>query len=98
VRKLCAACKTPFEANGERTYTAVGCAACNFSGYKGRTGIYELVTVDDDLRRLIHDSVSERELREHAVAHGTTRLREDGMRWVKDGSTSMDEVLRVTRT
>jgi general secretion pathway protein E len=98
VRKLCAACKTPFESDNERTYTAVGCAACNFSGYKGRTGIYELLTVDDDLRRLVHDSAEERLLREHAVAHGMTRLREDGMRWVREGATSLEEVLRVTRT
>jgi general secretion pathway protein E len=98
IRRLCPACKTPFEENNERTYRAVGCAACNFSGYKGRTGIYELLTVDDDTRRLVHDGAAERELRDHAVAHGMTRLREDGMRWVREGATSLDEVLRVTRT
>jgi general secretion pathway protein E len=99
VRKLCAECRTPVEsASGERTYRHVGCAACNFSGYRGRTGIYELFTVDDDARRLIHDTAAERELRDHAVAHGMKRLREDGMRWVKEGVTSQDEVLRVTRT
>ncbi|QJR15758.1 type II secretion system ATPase GspE [Usitatibacter palustris] len=105
VRKLCPACKTPSpsplgEGRGEgdeRTYAPVGCAACNFSGYKGRTGIYELLTVDDDLRRLIHDTAAERELRDHAVKQGLTRLRDDGMRWVREGATSLDEVLRVTR-
>jgi general secretion pathway protein E len=76
----------------------VGCAACNASGYRGRTGIYELLTVDDELRRLIHDVAAERTLRDTAAAHGMVRLRDDGLRWVKDGVTSLDEVLRVTRT
>jgi general secretion pathway protein E len=106
IRKLCPECKTPSpsplgEGRGEgdsRTYQAVGCAACNFSGYKGRTGIYELLTVDDGLRHKIHDSVAESDLREHAVRTGMLRLREDGMRWVREGVTSLDEVLRVTRT
>ena len=99
VRKLCSQCKTPTEAeSGERIYRHVGCAACNFSGYKGRTGIYELLTVDDELRRLVHDCAAERALRDYAEAHGMTRLRDDGMRWVREGVTSLDEVLRVTRT
>ncbi len=76
----------------------MGCAACNFTGYKGRTGIYELLTVDDDVRRLVHDTADERDIREKAVGMGMTRLREDGLRWVRDGTTSLDEVLRVTRT
>jgi general secretion pathway protein E len=109
VRKLCSACRAPYEPDsGEKTifgrsvpdriYRAVGCGACNFTGYKGRTGIYELLTVDDDLRRLVHDTAPERELRAHGVRTGMVRLREDGLRWVRDGTTSLDEVLRVTRT
>jgi general secretion pathway protein E len=98
IRKLCAECKTPVEENNERTYRAVGCGACNFSGYRGRTGIYELLTADDELRHRIHDTAAESELREHAVRSGMARLREDGMRWVREGVTSLDEVLRVTRT
>jgi general secretion pathway protein E len=109
VRKLCAACRAPYEPDAaektifgrsvpERLYKAVGCGACNFTGYKGRTGIYELLGVDDDLRKLIHDTAPERELRAHGVRTGMIRLREDGLRWVRDGSTSLDEVLRVTRT
>ena len=76
----------------------MGCGACNFTGYKGRTGIYELLTVDDDLRRLVHATAAERELRAHGVRQGMLRLREDGLRWVREGVTSLDEVLRVTRT
>jgi general secretion pathway protein E len=114
VRKLCTSCKTPYEpdaaersvfGNGaandsapERLYKAVGCAACNFSGYKGRTGIYELLVADDKLRHLVHDTVAESDLRAYAVSSGMQRLRDDGLRWVRDGVTSLDEVLRVTRT
>ena len=109
VRRLCAECRTPYEPDAaertifgrsvpERLYRAVGCGACNFTGYKGRTGIYELMNVDEDMRKLVHDTAAERELRAHAVRGGMLRLREDGLRWVRDGATSLDEVLRVTRT
>jgi general secretion pathway protein E len=116
VRKLCPACKAPYEPDAaersvfgaspaagkdpapERLYKAVGCGACNFSGYKGRTGIYELLVADDELRHLVHDTAEESRLRAHAVAAGMIRLREDGLRWVREGATSLDEVLRVTRT
>ena len=82
----------------DRLYRAVGCGACNFSGYRGRTGIYELVVADDALRHRIHDNAAESELREYAVRSGMKRLRDDGLRWVLEGATSLDEVLRVTRT
>ena len=109
VRKLCPACKSPYEPDAaersvfaenapERLYRAAGCAACNFTGYKGRTGIYELLTVDEQLRRIVHDTADERDIRDKAIAGGMVRLREDGLRWVRDGTTSLDEVLRVTRT
>ncbi|HYC37625.1 MAG TPA: type II secretion system ATPase GspE [Usitatibacter sp.] len=109
VRKLCDECKAPYEpdaaessvfsgASPERLYRAVGCGACNFSGYRGRTGIYELLTADDSLRHEIHDSAEESVLRERALRNGMVRLREDGLRWVREGVTSLDEVLRVTRT
>ena len=109
VRKLCAECKSPHEPDApersvfggaapERIYRPVGCGACNFSGYRGRTGIYELFTADDELRHMIHDSAAESALRDRAVANGMARLREDGLRWVREGVTSLDEVLRVTRT
>jgi general secretion pathway protein E len=109
VRKLCKACRTPYEPDAaersvfganapDRLYKAVGCGACNFSGYRGRTGIYELLTADEALRHKIHDSAEESALREAAVANGMVRLREDGLRWVREGVTALDEVLRVTRT
>ncbi|HZZ94359.1 MAG TPA: type II secretion system ATPase GspE [Usitatibacter sp.] len=109
VRRLCPECRAPYEADAaersvfgknapERLYKAVGCGACNFSGYRGRTGIYELFATDDATRHLIHDTASEAQLRDRAVKAGMVRLREDGLRWVRDGATSLDEVLRVTRT
>ncbi|HEX2829460.1 MAG TPA: type II secretion system ATPase GspE [Burkholderiales bacterium] len=78
-------------------YSPAGCPACLHTGYRGRTGIYELVAVDDGLRRMIHDRAPEHALRAHAAAQGMRDLREDGMRWVAAGVTSLEEVLRVTR-
>ena len=109
VRKLCAECKAPYEPDAaerpvfgarapERLYKAVGCGACNFSGYRGRTGIYELLTANDELRHTVHETAEESVLREQAVRNGMVRLRDDGLRWVRSGLTSLDEVLRVTRT
>lgn len=66
------------------------------AGFRGRTGIYELVMVDDTLRRLIHDGASEAELEQHARSL-TPSIREDGRIKVLRGETTLDEVLRVTR-
>lgn len=78
-------------------YRPVGCAVCNYTGYRGRSGIYELLTVDEGLRHLIHDKASEQALRHYAVQHGMHSLRQDGMRLVSSGITSLEELLRVTR-
>ncbi len=77
--------------------TAPGCEKCGYTGFAGRTGIYELLSVDDHLRGMIHDGTSERAIRDYGQAHGMAGLREDGMRWVADGTTSLEEVLRATR-
>ena len=109
VRRLCLECRKPFAADAAQLralgfaptdgtlYSAQGCGACNGSGYRGRTGIYELLTVDNDLRRLIHDRVSEQALRAHVLSRGMRTLREDGMRWAAQGVISLEEVVRVTR-
>ena len=78
-------------------YAPGGCPACMRSGYRGRTGIYELLAVDDELRKQIHDRASEQQLRDGVIANGMRTLREDGMRWVVRGVTSLEEVVRVTR-
>ena len=85
VRQLCPACKQPAELEGRRVYHPVGCAACNHTGYSGRSGIHELFSVDDEARRLIHEGRDERELRIAATASGMRSMREDGQRWVDEG-------------
>ncbi|MDB5811146.1 MAG: gspE [Betaproteobacteria bacterium] len=109
VRKLCVECRQPFVPDPAQLRTlgftspvasawqAHACSACNQSGYRGRTGIYELLTVDDELRKLIHDRASEQTLRAHVAKNGVRSLREDGLRWVAQGATSLEEVVRVTR-
>ena len=110
VRRLCSACRRPVateaavreafapDALPDLLYAAVGCAACNHTGYSGRTGIYELLTVDEGLRTLIHDGASEQAMRAHGERQGMRSLRRDGVRWLADGSTSAEEILRVTRS
>jgi general secretion pathway protein E len=95
VRKLCTQCKTHDSVTN--TWRAVGCSSCNRSGFAGRTGIYELLTVTDDIRALIHQNASEQTMRESAKRDGMVNLREDGQRWISTGATSLDEVVRVTR-
>jgi general secretion pathway protein E len=110
VRVLCPECKQITKADdGEMQilrvaphqprpliYKPVGCPACNHGGFVGRLGIYELVELSDGLRQMIHDKRSEMQL--EAFARQTTpSIRDDGIRLVLEGLTSLDEVLRVTR-
>ena len=95
VRKLCPSCREEDPVTGK--WRAVGCLHCGRSGYQGRTGIYEIVSVDDAMRGLIHQSAGEGELRAAARANGFRSMREDGQRWIDTGSTSQDEVVRATR-
>jgi len=95
VRKLCPHCKQP-EASGPG-FRAVGCEQCSHTGYIGRTGIYELLTVDDDVRLLVHNNGNESDIRRQAEKAGMLPMRSDAMRWVAAGVTSQEEVLRVTR-
>ena len=74
-----------------------GCSACGQSGYQGRTGIFELLAVDDAIRAQIHRGASEAEIRETAMAAGMQLMREDGERLVREGITTQAEVMRVTR-
>jgi len=109
VRVLCLACREEHiadkaecallgvkVANPPTIYRSAGCAQCNQRGYKGRTGIYEVVSINDTLRRLIHERGLEQELETEARVHGPS-IRQDGMVKVLAGITSLDEVLRVTR-
>ena len=85
VRKTCTACQ------------GAGCAACGHTGYQGRSGIFELLSVDEALRGLIHNRASESDLHRQAQRNGLGSLREDGERLVALGLTSREELLRVTR-
>jgi general secretion pathway protein E len=108
VRSLCKACRRPralddatrawLGAGPETTslFEGVGCNACNHMGFRGRTAIYELVVVDDTLRRLIHDGASEQALEAHARSTSAS-LAEVGRQAVLDGVTTPEELLRVTQ-
>jgi len=74
-----------------------GCEHCKFTGYRGRTGIYELLLVTDQLRELILKGVPANRIREEALAQGMRTLRQDGFEKVKMGLTTISEVLRVTQ-
>ena len=78
-------------------YVPVGCDSCNHTGYRGRTGLYELLPVDETTRRLIHDGAGEIALRDAARRAGQRSLRADGARWLASGLTSLAELVRVTR-
>ena len=111
VRTLCEHCKEPHEpgpelrastglarfAAGQPIYRAVGCAHCRQSGYRGRTGIHELLVLDEPMRRAIIDGKDANALHALAVQHGMLSLYEDGLRKVAAGVTSLDEVARVTQ-
>ncbi len=107
-RKLCPHCRQAYQADsGEQEllgvdhpvtlYRAVGCPECSDTGYRGRTGIYELLMVDEPLRALIHKGGDEQDMRVYATQHGMTSLRADGFIRVLDGLTTIEEILRVTR-
>ena len=109
VRTLCAQCRQPYAADRRETellhhdpadpptlYRPDGCEACNQSGFRGRTGIYELVVVDDEMRNLIHEKAAEHTLEAHA-RQTTPSIRADGRANVLAGNTTLEEVLRVTR-
>jgi type IV pilus assembly protein PilB len=81
--------------DGFKGYEPVGCVRCNHTGYRGRLGIYEVMPITTGLRALILEKASADEMREFARGEGMTMLREDGLRKVQEGVTSVAEVLRV---
>ena len=94
VRKLCPACK---RRDDHGHWHPVGCPACGGTGYKGRTGVYELMVADDAIRGLVHARAPESELLAAAQQGGLRSMRDDGERLVRAGVTSLEEVIRVTR-
>jgi type IV pilus assembly protein PilB len=111
VRKVCASCKEPhptppaalmqagYNADDANTVTPMrgkGCERCLNTGYKGRVGLYEVMEISEELRELILVGASGPELRRKAVDEGMITLRQSGLRKVKDGLTSLEEVVRET--
>jgi general secretion pathway protein E len=111
VRSLCEKCKRPIEAGPELlaelgrhadgepigVCESVGCAECASTGYRGRRGIYELLEIDEDVRKLVLARASADQIKALAVEHGMRTLRDDGWRKVREGKSTVAEVLRVTQ-
>jgi type IV pilus assembly protein PilB len=111
VRKICEDCRTEFEPSaemlmelglqpedvkGKKFYYGRGCDRCNNTGHRGRTGIYELIIINDDIRDMISNGSSTDELRAACIRHGMTGLRESGLRAIYNGVTTIEEVVRET--
>ncbi|MFP6881866.1 MAG: ATPase, T2SS/T4P/T4SS family, partial [Roseibacillus sp.] len=111
VRTICKDCKTPYEPNemilnqlglsahelGEKNFfTGRGCETCGDSGLRGRRGLFELLDVTDPVRELITDRAPTVVIKQKAIELGMTTLREDGLRNIYDGITTIEEVLKYT--
>ncbi|HEX4264752.1 MAG TPA: ATPase, T2SS/T4P/T4SS family [Verrucomicrobiae bacterium] len=111
VRTVCKNCRTPFEPTeaqlsllnlsphdlGDKVfYYGRGCSNCNDTGYRGRKGIYELLIVNDPIRTLINERAPTVVVRQKAVELGMVTLREDGLRGIFDGDTTIEEVVKYT--
>jgi type IV pilus assembly protein PilB len=111
VRRICLECReeqnlppqalidvgfTSEEAKKVKTFKGKGCERCNGTGYKGRTGLYEVLEIDDDIRELILVGASALELKKKAMEHGMIALRRSGLTKIADGVTTIEEVIRET--
>ncbi|MBN8466621.1 type II secretion system ATPase GspE [Corallococcus exiguus] len=83
--------------NTDRIYRATGCPSCNRNGYRGRSGIYEFLFVDDDVRQLVLKNVDASTIKKSALAKGMTTLLDDGVRKIAMGETTIAEVLSITQ-
>jgi type IV pilus assembly protein PilB len=108
MRRLCTKCKEPYDADENQMETvraekplklfkAVGCSRCGGSGYKGRVGVHELLTMNDELKRMINKGMPSDEIKKVAVETGMATLYEDAMLKVREGVSSIEEALRVVR-
>ncbi|MDD3267302.1 MAG: type II secretion system ATPase GspE [Burkholderiales bacterium] len=110
IRILCPKCKTVNNAIANEVrdslgipydkdiYKAEGCPHCSGTGYKGRTGIHELLMIDDEVQKMIHGETSETEIEKYAINNlGMRTLRMDAIRWLLDGKTSLEEILSITK-
>ena len=111
LRRICKSCRTPYEPDkdvvnmlgvdaleiaNKKFYYGKGCPDCNRSGYKSRQGLFELMTISDQMRTLITQKSPTLVLKQKAIEGGMRPLREDGLRCIFDGLTSIEEVLKYT--
>jgi general secretion pathway protein E/type IV pilus assembly protein PilB len=112
IRRLCEHCKEPYQPKRDDMpadfpwdhladrplYRSTGCRECRQVGYRGRMGIYELLLTTEAVRQLAHDRRSTWDIKKVALAEGMRTLRDDGWDKAMAGATSVDEVLRITKT
>jgi type IV pilus assembly protein PilB len=111
IRKICVNCRTPYQPSeqvlasiglaphdiGDKSFHyGKGCEVCNHTGYKGRKGIYELLKISDPIREMINNREPGILIRQKAIELGMTTLRQDGMRSIYDGITTIEEVVKYT--
>jgi len=111
VRRICSQCKEETEAPVQallsvgfseaeaptlRLYHGRGCDRCNGTGYKGRVGLFEVMDLTEDIRELILSGATAVELRRKAIEEGMITLRQSGLQKIRDGVTTIDEVVRET--
>ncbi len=111
VRRVCASCRTPYEPPGtllqqlgidpvdignREFYFGKGCPTCNNTGYKGRMGIYEWLRMSEAIRDLVVQRAPTLVIKQKALEQGMRTLRDDGLRAIFDGSTSIEEVVKYT--
>jgi type IV pilus assembly protein PilB len=111
VRRICAECREEMEVSddmlfeldltregvaGKKFYKGAGCSSCSNTGYKGRVGLFELMIMDDELRDMINENANTDDLRNKAQSKGMKLLRDMGIEFVFDGTTTAEEVIRET--
>ena len=111
VRRICPECREetdpseemllelridPKKVKGKKVFRGAGCSTCNNTGYKGRIGLFELMIMDDELREMINEDANSDELRTRAQTKGMKLLRDIGIKYMFDGITTIDEVVRET--
>ena len=110
LRQICPDCKKPYKPTADELgrlgldgkasftfYRGAGCPNCSQTGYRGRTGIYELLVLDDEVRRLIGAKADSSAIKQAAIAKGMITLKQEGAMKVAQGRTTTEEVMRITQ-
>lgn len=110
LRRICSDCKRPYRPSKEELsrldlaagsdvtlYRGAGCAACSQTGYRGRTGIFELMVLDEEIRRLVGIKADSTAIKQAAIAKGMVTLKQEGAERVIQGHTTLEEVMRITQ-